>query len=345
MQHEVTKRQNLLDKNGLIQEEGWARHPVWNYQRDRIAASWIRIKEWDYYYLLSHDKKIGLTITVSDLGYAGLMAVCFLDLQAGITKQQEVLRLLPRRRLNLPKVSSEGIVSFANKAMEITVETSGKTRTIEIKAAKLKFFSGGQGLTAHITLTCPENDESMNIATSWKENRTAFYLNEKITCMPASGTIMAGTKKIMLDPASDFAGLDWGRGRWTYQNKWFWGSASTMLNHVPFGFNIGYGFSDRSPASENVIFYDHRIHKLEEVTFHIDTDDYTRPWRFTSSDDRLTLDFAPIVDRSSKTNFWIIQSLQHQVFGYFSGTVILDDGKALELDHILGFAEDVFNRW
>ncbi|MCK5784895.1 MAG: DUF2804 family protein [Desulfobacterales bacterium] len=36
---------------------------------------------------------------------------------------------------------------------------------------------------------------------------------------------------------------------------------------------------------------------------------------------------------------------QHQVFGYFSGHVILDDGTRLHLDRFSGFAEDVLNWW
>ena len=36
---------------------------------------------------------------------------------------------------------------------------------------------------------------------------------------------------------------------------------------------------------------------------------------------------------------------QHQVFGKFSGSVILDDGSKLEIKDLLGFAEKVRNKW
>ncbi|MCK4529617.1 MAG: DUF2804 family protein, partial [Candidatus Marinimicrobia bacterium] len=36
---------------------------------------------------------------------------------------------------------------------------------------------------------------------------------------------------------------------------------------------------------------------------------------------------------------------QHQVFGYFSGKTVLDDGTKLELNKFWGFAEEVMNRW
>ena len=59
MQNEITSQQDLMDGQGRIIEEGWARRPYWNYDRNKIAAGWHRIKERDYYSVLSHDKKYG----------------------------------------------------------------------------------------------------------------------------------------------------------------------------------------------------------------------------------------------------------------------------------------------
>ena len=54
MQHEVTQRQDLLDERGHIIEPGWARAPMWRYKRTMIKAPKLRIKEWDYYAVVSH---------------------------------------------------------------------------------------------------------------------------------------------------------------------------------------------------------------------------------------------------------------------------------------------------
>ena len=94
-----------------------------------------------------------------------------------------------------------------------------------------------------------------------------------------------------------------------------------------------------------MIFYKGRAHKLDDVTFHPDTADYMAPWKFTSSDKRFELKFEPVVDRHGTTDFIIIKSMQHQVFGYFSGVAVLDDGTRLHLDRFFGFAEDVLNWW
>jgi len=143
--------------------------------------------------------------------------------------------------------------------------------------------------------------------------------------------------------------LDWGRGVWTYKNTWYWGSMSTMVDGHKFGFNIGYGFGERSTGTENMLFYDGKAHKLQQITFNIPTkdgkDDFLSPWTFTSSDNRFEMSFSPILDRFDNTDLLIIGSNQHQVFGKFNGKVVLDDGTEIILKDKIGFAEKVINKW
>ena len=55
--------------------------------------------------------------------------------------------------------------------------------------------------------------------------------------------------------------------------------------------------------------------------------------------------FHPLLDRAANTDFLILGSNQHQVFGRFTGKVMLDDGTELEVKDLLGFAEKVKNKW
>jgi hypothetical protein len=187
--------------------------------------------------------------------------------------------------------------------------------------------------------------DTMVIATPWKEKKTAFYYNQKINCMCASGTIELDGVKYELNPEIDYGTLDWGRGVWTYDNTWYWGSGNATVNGKPFGFNIGYGFGDTSAASENMLFYDGKCHKLDDVTFNIPKSSYTDPWTFTSSDGRFEMDFVPILDRAAKIDVKFIITDQHQVFGRLSGRAVLDDGTVLEIKDCLCFAEDVHNKY
>lgn len=151
--------------------------------------------------------------------------------------------------------------------------------------------------------------------------------------------------KYYFDPAVDFGTLDWGRGVWTYDNLWYWGNGNTVINGKPFGFNVGYGFGDTSAASENLLIYDGVAHKLDDVTFHIPSDSFMKPWKITSSDHRFDMDFIPILDRCAKTSALIIVTDQHQVFGYLSGKATLDNGSVLEIKNMLCFFEKVHNKY
>lgn len=351
IQNEITAPMPLLDSSGRITEEGWARHPHWRYDRDAIRASRLRIKEWDYYYILSDDLKRGITFTFSDLGYAGLIAMCWLDFEKGRAWQVDTIApltlgsLFSGRRGEAAPGPDEGFLFFADSKLSLEFDFSSGVRKIRFRSPVPDIGEGGRGLAGEFVLDQPKGTESMNIATSWERNRRRFYYNRKINCMPAVGKVMVGSREYDFLPESSFAGLDWGRGAWTYVNRWFWSSAGGIADGRSFGFNLGYGFSDRSPASENIVFADGIGHKLGEVVFDFNPDDYMAPWKFSDDEGRLELDFRPVVDRYGAFNLLAVKSVQHQVFGRFSGRIILDDGSEVKLQDFLGFAEDVYNRW
>ena len=53
------------------------------------------------------------------------------------------------------------------------------------------------------------------------------------------------------------------------------------------------------------------------------------------------MQFRPVLDRAACTDFKLLKSDQHQVFGTFTGTAVLDDGSALSVRDFFGFAEKV----
>ena len=65
-------------------------------------------------------------------------------------------------------------------------------------------------------------------------------------------------------------------------------------------------------------------------------------WRYAGTaftDQTRPMDFVPVLDRASCTDFKILKSDQHQVFGRFTGTAILDDGREIRVKDFPGFAE------
>ena len=337
--HEVREERDLLDANGNLAEPGWSRHLVQRYNRNKIQAPRWRIKEWDYYLVMG--REFAGAFTISDDGYIGLQSVSILELGEKPWEHTEtVLNVFPMGKLKLPEHSSAGESIYQDNRLQMCFSVKNGQRHI---MCHFERFWKDKPFDCDITLEQPDM-ESMVIATPWDKDKH-FYYNQKINCMRASGWMQYDGVRYAFDPSTDFGTLDWDRGVWTYDNTWFWGSGNTDINGVPFGFNIGYGFGNTKAATENVLFYDGKVHKLDDVTFHIPQNGYMGSWKFTSSDGRFEMDFQPILDRAAKIDFKVLVSDQHQVFGKMSGKAILDNGTVLEIKDVLCFAEKVHNRY
>lgn len=337
--HEVTGAGLLLNGDGNLREPGWSRSQVQEYRRSMIKAPKFRIKEWDYYLVVNDG--FAAAFTISDDGYIGLQSVSLLVFGEKPWEHTEtVLNAFPMGKLRLPEASASGVTEYADKRLQMRFEPKDGKRYIQ---CHFENFMDGKPLDADIVLHQPPMD-SMVIATPWPKKH-AFYYNQKINCMRAEGELRFDGKTYRFDPARDFGTLDWGRGVWTYNNTWFWGSGNTAADGHVFGWNIGYGFGDTSAASENVLFFDGKAHKLDDVTFHIPESGYTDPWRFSSSDGRFEMTFEPVLDRAACMDFKLIASDQHQVFGRMSGKAILDDGTEVSIRDVMCFAEKVHNKY
>ena len=343
MQHEIVTSIPLLDEQGNLTEPGYAKRLLPVYDRSKVKGGFARLKEWDYYYV--GNDRFGVALTIADNSYMGLDSISFLSFKGTpweITKSP--MRVFPMGKTKLPASSVEGVTAISGKgyAMEFRVEDGKRFLT-----AHMEDFLDGKPIEIELTLE-REPQESMVICTPFYKP-AHFYYNQKINCMRASGTVKLGDSVYEMEPDTSFGVLDWGRGVWTYHNTWYWGSASGLVDGVDFGFNIGYGFGDTSAASENMLFYAGKAHKLNQVMFHIPIENgkenFLKPWKFTSNDGRFEMDFVPIINRASCTDFKILKSDQNQVFGRFTGTAVLDDGTTLQIQDLLGFAEKVENKW
>lgn len=342
MQHEITQAIPLLDEQGELTQLGWARRLLPVYDRSRVRGVPLRLKERDCYLVMN--RQCALALTISDNRYMGMDSISLIDLWEGWQVTRSPMRLMPLGGTGLPQSSLRGSCARAGRGYGLLFQHEGEGRTLH---AHMDRFRDGQALDAQILLT-QEPEESIVMCTPF-EKPGQFYFNQKINCMRAQGKVTLGDREYVFDPEDSFAVLDWGRGVWTCRSTWYWGSASGMVDGVPFGFNIGYGFGDTSAATENALFYGGKLHKLSQVTFHIPRkngqEHYLAPWTFDSDDRRFRMKFRPILDRAACPSAGVVRSGQHQVFGSFTGTAVLDDGTAVRLKELLGFAEKVDDRW
>lgn len=336
------KRGKLLDVYGNLIEAGYSKELVKEYDRRAITAPKWRIKEWDYYYI--GNSKYGIALTIADNSYMGLGSVSFLDFTKKNYITRSNMKWFTKGKINLPSTSVSGDVTYTSKNCNITFLNDGDKRILK---ASFKEFDKIKDFSCEFVLSDIPN-ESMVIATPF-DKKHYFYYNQKINCMRAKGEATVGGNVYKFSDSETFAVLDWGRGVWTYKNTWYWSSLNSVIDGHKIGFNLGYGFGNTSKATENMLFYDGKAYKIDEVTFHIPKnskgkDNYLEEWRFSSSDNTVNLKFTPILNRRDYTNALIIKSYQNQVFGRFSGTLVINN-ETIKINDLVGFAEKVKNCW
>lgn len=345
LQHKIVTPSPLLDAQGRLAQIGWARAPLLDcnleqatfYPRLLRFLQPLRIKRWDYYGVTTPERYFSFTL--ADLGYAGQAFVYIVDFATG-RYHEETLTLPPGGGVILPRNSTEGESRYDNGKVRLRCEVTSDTRQIAVTWPDF----GGQPLNAAITFALPPEHESTVVVIPIRGNR--FYYNRKINCLPATGWLQLGDERTEIAPATCLGNLDWGRGVWEYRSFWVWASASGFLaDGRTIGLNLGFGFGDASAATENTLILNGRVHKLAQVDFSYDAQNFMQPWRMVAPDGRLDLTFTPFVERIAKTNLLLIASTVHQLFGRYSGCVVADNGERIVVDGLIGFAEEHHARW
>lgn len=190
MQYKLTKG-DLLDKDGNLAKAGYATSLVRTYDRKKIKAGKLRIKEWDYY--LIYNQQFGVALTVDDNSYMGLTGISFLDFTNRTEKTVNLMTALPMGKTGLPSSSDTGVTHFRDKRCYFSFKVKDGKR---ILLASMENFDQGQPIRMKIILS-EEPEDSMVIATPF-EKPGHFYYNQKIVGMRAKGVVESWDKNIIL---------------------------------------------------------------------------------------------------------------------------------------------------
>ena len=342
-QNELTTQSTLLNEKGRLNQVGWSRKQILDCNLENVNFFAIktlqkyRVKVWDYYAVFTPNGFLGLTL--SNLGYAGMMQVYTVDFETN--EYYEMSEIVPfGKNAILARNSTDGVSSFSNDKLSIKFEKVDGARMLDVHWNE---FKDGKDLDVHLELT-EEDYESMVITIPIGEKR--FYYNTKTNCMPTKGTIQLGDVIEIVKAEESMAQLDWGRGIWVYSSFWNWASTSQYLpDGRRFGLNLGEGFGNTEAATEDCVILDNKVHKLGKVHWEYDSSNYMKPWRFYDDEGRLDITLTPFKERHAASHLVVIDSVVHQMFGYYSGKVVLDDGEVLEIRDVLGFAEEHSARW
>ena len=323
---ELTDSVDLCLPDGTLNPAavGWSRTPL---HRANLSG-WGRKKRWEYWAVQS--EQMVLAVTISDLDYAGLHAVWFLDPNGN---EHAASALTRPKRLPMPERPGADPVGVTAGDLDIWLQPTSD-------GVRLRAHT--PDLTADININRPPGHQSMGVVVPWSSKRFQYTVKENT--LPAEGTVQCDGREYTFGDDS-WATWDFGRGKWPYRITWNWGSGSGRVDGHVFGLQVGGAWTDGTGSTENAVMIDGITTKIsEELTWEYRRDDWAALWRITSPSGAVDLRFQPTHVRADRTELAVIGNDTHQCFGMWSGTVAAA-GKTWRIDGLRGWAEEVRNRW
>ncbi|WP_297109913.1 DUF2804 family protein [Tessaracoccus sp.] len=348
VERELTSPVSLTGPDGRFNPaaHGWARDAVVDSSAIDGGRAWGRNKRWEYWNVITPTHILALTVSALDfasvneiwiherttgrsLGHTGI--------GAGSRGVRLPANLEGGRALRVAgwpgSRPSDGVATARVNGLRITVEeVHGGTR--------LRADLPGAGFD--VVALRPPGHERLAVVVPWSATR--FQYTVKDVARPAVGTVTVDGVTHNVPEGESWAVLDHGRGRWPHDAAWNWGAGSGRLaDGRVFGLQVGAQWTDGTGSTENAVLVDERLIKISApVTWTYDLVDWRRPWRVVGGGLDATL--VPFHNKQSSTNFGVLASRTSQVFGHWVGT--FDTGaEVVAFDGIVGFGEDVRNRW
>ena len=315
---------------------GWSRRPL---HRANLLGRHGLNKRWDYWAILAGD--VVVSSVYSDIDHFGLADVWWADLTTHETGGRAIL-VPAGEGIALPEVPASAPLTIDHDGLDLRIvdEDAGTHLTAT--------WSEPDGRTGRLdaTVANPPGHESLNVVIPWSDE--LFNFTSKHQARPATGELAVGDRRWDLGGGADAWGvLDVGRGRWPARIAWNWGGGAGRCGRHVVGLQFGAKWTAGTGFTENGVIVDGRLSKLgRELEWTYDWDDPMGPWRVTDPGGQLDVVLTPRFDKHSTVDASEdLGSETHQVFGTWSGRVVTDDGLALEVDGLQGFAEEARQRW
>jgi hypothetical protein len=333
-ERELTALVSLTNAAGLLNPDavGWSRHPLHDTSGIDGRRVWGRNKRWEYWNIIGPRFIIGLT--VSSIDYLGSEEVWVFDRETERTWHRTALVPFGRGVQLAPSLGG-GTASITAGRLSITID--------DVAGGGWHLRATIPGVELDVRVEKPVGSESLAVVVPWSEKR--FQYTVKDVALPATGTLVIdGETHDLADGGPAWAVLDHGRGRWPYDVKWNWAAGSGVVDGRRIGIQLGAQWTDGTGSTENCLFVDGRASKIsEELEWRYDTGNYLAPWRIRG--ELADLEFTPFYDKASSTQLGILAARTDQLFGHWAGWVTDESGEKVSVDGVIGFAEDVHNRW
>jgi len=315
---------------------GWSRFPL---HRANLLGRHGTNKRWDYWAVLAGD--LVVSSVYSDIDHFGLADVWWADVATKESGGRAIL-VPAGEGIALPEVPGTAPLTVDRDGLDLRITDDDAGTRLQASWTE----DDGRPGRLDVTVLLPPGHESLNVVIPWTDD--LFNFTSKQQARPASGELVVGDRRWELGGADDAWGvLDVGRGRWPARINWNWGGGAGRSGEHVVGLQFGAKWTAGTGFTENGVIVDGRLSKLgNELDWSYDWDDPMQPWRVVDPGGQLDVTLEPRFDKHSKVDASAdLGSETHQVFGTWSGRVVTDDGLAIDVQDLQGFAEEARQRW
>lgn len=223
---------------------------------------------------------------------------------------------------------------FKNSKLNIEIDSSNQgVRHVRLKSKTIN-------LDACIQID--EDYEPLRVCA--RAGYKGWVFTQKSPALTCTGQLEFSGKTLDLGELNTLACVDWSAGFMRRHTFWNWISISSFLpDGRRLGLNLAAGVNETG-YTENALWLDGKLIKLDMARFEFDRFDENSPWRIHTSDGVIDLTFKPLGKREEKRNFIISASNFRQYFGLFSGN-IKTDKEQINIENIYGLCEDHYAKW
>jgi len=337
IQNEILTPLSVLDSSGQPQNFGWSRQPVFFYDPALVSSPRLRITESDRYIL--HSPTHLVILEIRDDGWLGNMCISVISLRDKKRSTLTYRTLFPMGTFEMPTGSVNGSIRYKHR--NSSLDFISMEHGVKIIKADIQNFDRHSSLRGEVVLTEPPAAESIVTNQQWRNEKCAFRYNRSSPWYIVEGVIQFGSSEIVFTRGNGWGIFDWNRGARPRSDIRYWASACGSCNEKQISFVVGHSWADSSAGTENGFFIDGKLNKLDKITFHIPPSNWLSQWRFTSNDNRLEMFFNPHQERAERKRLFFHNSRRRQIIGFFSGSIIPDNGAKMDFQNITGFAERV----
>lgn len=286
MQNEIKENCNVFEKNGEVLNAGWARTPVFEYNRN-LSKTFGKHGESDSYFI--NNGEVSLYLSVENYGMEFAVKIAVADLKRGGVISDYVVKKFVLFKNELPESGNNGELLYTDRRIQLQL-----TNTTDGRFLKCDFFDFGglKNLYFNITLkkVC---GESLNELAPFERDRKYFYLKRFVPKFIASGVIRIGGLEYSLNENSARAYFDWTRFSKPRKHNYQRLSSDCIIDNKRFSLCLASRVGDNRHGNENCFILGGKLEKLYQINVKGTNGRLNRPWYFTAGISAVDITFKP----------------------------------------------------